>query len=72
MHGCVHGCVRRFLKSSMRDEFQLHGIPIRFLVRTSENPYAPRRQRLRGGSNVPEGLRKLEHFKAKRSLASRI
>jgi hypothetical protein len=56
----------------MRDEFQLHGIPIRFLVRTSENPYAPRRQRLRGGSNVPEGLRKLEHFKAKRSLASRI
>lgn len=62
----------RFLKSSMRDEFQLHGIPIRFLVRTAENPYAPQRARLRGGSPLSEGQRKLDHFKTKRSLAGRL
>ncbi|MDP6173969.1 MAG: ribosome biogenesis GTPase Der [Rhodospirillales bacterium] len=32
---------QRYLVNALRDDFKLPGIPIRFLVRTGKNPYAP-------------------------------
>lgn len=32
---------RRFLANSLRTEFKLHGMPIRLVVKASENPFKP-------------------------------
>jgi GTP-binding protein len=35
----------RYLENSLRQEFDLPGVPLRFYLRKSENPYAGRRRR---------------------------
>ncbi len=40
---------KRFLVNSLREEFGLWGVPVRLLLRTRDNPYAPRRGAAAGG-----------------------
>jgi GTP-binding protein len=37
---------RRFLITAIKEEFGLHGIPVRLHVRASKNPYAPSKNTL--------------------------
>jgi GTP-binding protein len=68
---------KRFLTNSLREEFNLHGVPIRVHTRSRENPYDEKRaydlkpDELKRERNTPQNKAKALQYKSLKLLKTR-